>query len=98
MDIVIESEPQYEHDCDECVSLGRSTTSTYFAGNLSVDLYVHIRESKWHDLVVRFGNRGEEYWCLAVKEPEGFQTIPMNQMFQEVWERAIRAGVISTEE
>ena len=55
--------PQYQHDCDECLFLGR------FKGN---DLYYHPSDN-WPTVIARHGDDGPDYisgfaFCRTVPE------------------------------
>jgi hypothetical protein len=79
--------PQYIHDCNRCVFLGRykitdKETQKYYPGNKSVDLY-HCK-GKIGDIVVRYGNEGSEYSSM----PVGYASEGSNKAHQEAEIRA----------
>lgn len=59
--------PQYQHDCDECLFLGRFTHKPKDAtvtDSENFDLYIRAgegRESKLTEYVARYGSLGHEY-------------------------------------
>jgi hypothetical protein len=68
-------QPEFEHDCDACVSLGR-----YWYHLVSYDLYVCEQPGLPKTFVARSGKDGEKYlslpaWALEINLPCSWGTL-----------------------
>jgi hypothetical protein len=87
--------PQYKHDCNKCIFLGRyrvadKETQNYYPGNKSVDLYY----CKGSGIVARYGNEGSEYSSA----PVGCANESKNNAHKDAELRAKDKGLLSNKE
>lgn len=76
--------PQFEHDCDNCVFLGRFTNTTYWNPG-EYDLYVCEREDDI-SLIARFGKEGD-YASMPLMDG-----VALSPILREVFKRARNRG------
>lgn len=57
------SEPQYKHDCGECVFL-----CNYGGSQTVYDVYVCPKSGTWGSVIFRFGNEGREYLSYSLPQ------------------------------
>jgi hypothetical protein len=83
--------PEFLHDCDTCVYLGK-----YVTEGEHFDLYYHPerRGSNMATIIARFGNEGAEY--LSGLESGRSSNIPETYPLREAYRRAVARGLIDT--
>ncbi len=83
----MQEQPEFEHDCDSCIFLGRYAWGRY-ENEPSYDLYVC--SSKFgYSAIARHGNDGWEY----ISTPFG-HTSPIGYPTREAYDRAVVKGIM----
>jgi len=84
-------EPQFEHDCESCIFLGRYDWNK-FAKNKSYDLYIHLNKDGLNSFIAREGSNGPDY----ISSPYGWRS-PTDYPTRIAYDRAVEQKLIKSE-
>jgi hypothetical protein len=79
--------PMYEHDCDDCIFLGRADGRELYNGVEVVDLYYCPNSWEHGSYVMRTGNDGPEYQSGPLANGTGWG--PNDEVYRRARERGL---------
>ncbi len=95
----MEEKPQFQHDCEKCIFLGRYGENYYNTRSMQnewieYDLYHCGGETNWPTVIARYGNEGPQYssGLSAILGDEEFAKVHLGYLF-EAKKRAEKRGL-----